>query len=128
MAPVSGLIVCAVGTTAIFFWLLAVAPDRVGRGRLTRALRVLPPRRFFSIPWVRFSRFIVLSLVAGPVENVVGGIWERYDLVYWGGCIVYFLDDYLTGDDDRWRRFKDAVRNKIRWLMELPKPAEPTTA
>lgn len=37
-----------------------------------------------------------------------------------GIVVALYLDDYLTGDDDRRRRFRDAVRNKVKWLMQLP--------
>lgn len=114
--------------TATLFWVSVQAPARLGRGRITRALRFLPPKVVFSPPWVRLSRYFLLAICAGPIEQLAGGIWLDADVVYWVGCIVLLLDDYLTGDDDRWRRFWEAVRNKVRWLMELPAPAEPTTA
>lgn len=35
--------------------------------------------------------------------------------------IALYLDDYMS-DDDTFKRFRDMVRNKIKWKMELPKP------
>jgi hypothetical protein len=48
---------------------------------------------------------------------------------YFVPFVCLYLDDYLTGDDDKWRRFWEGVRNKIKWLMKLPQPAsEPRAA
>lgn len=58
--------------------------------------------------------FVVSQLVA----NVLGWIW----------CIGLYVDDYLTGDDDKWKRFKGWVGNKVKWKMELPTPPVRETA
>lgn len=42
---------------------------------------------------------------------VVGGLW----------IAALCIDDYLTGDDDSWRKFKDWARNKVKWRMQLPR-------
>jgi hypothetical protein len=47
-----------------------------------------------------------------------------WNLVYWPLLVSLYLDDYLTGDDERWHRFKDRARNAVKWRMMLPKVAE----
>jgi hypothetical protein len=43
---------------------------------------------------------------------------------YWLLIIALYMDDYVTGDDERWKRFKQWARNKLRWRMVLSEQAE----
>lgn len=40
----------------------------------------------------------------------------------WLLMILLYLDDRFTGDDDRWKKFKESVRNRVKWKMKLPQP------
>lgn len=52
---------------------------------------------------------------------------ELINALYWAPVFVLMIDDWLTGGDDGWKRFRDAVRNKVKWLMHLPpQPVEET--
>jgi hypothetical protein len=73
-------------------------------------------RRGFML---RMVQIFVLSLV-----NFVGISDAVATVIYWLGASAFFVDDYLTGDDDRWKRFTDAVRNKVSWKMLLPAPVK----
>lgn len=105
----------------IFHWRL------VGKGRiLTRPLWRFRPfrppvsrlsgRPVYSV--VRTKQIIVLAIVELPTAFLM----DTPYLSPIGATILVslYLDDYFTGDDDRWKRFKDAVRNAIKWKMRLP--------
>lgn len=50
-----------------------------------------------------------------------------FQAVYWLPLLLLWVDDWLTGDDDRWNRFKSRARNAVKWKMALPVPP-PRTA
>lgn len=93
-----------------------------GRGLMSRTLRRVS-RRAFAVAWYWvWQPWCALVVSQGAfsfwhIRHVYGFVW-----------LAFVLDDHLFGDDDLRRRRWEAVRNKIRWLMELPKPSEPTTA
>lgn len=63
-------------------------------------------------PTCRVTQIIAVGILTWPFPQAI----------QWTAFIALYLDDYLTGDDDRWKRFKDEARNKVKWLMELPAP------
>lgn len=99
-------------------------PKLVGHGRLLS--RPLWRYRFFAPGWspsgltrgfrTRTRQFMVIFCVCVPVTYLT--LWGAVG--YGASIIALVLDDLLTGDDDRWKRFKDRARNAIRWRMTLP--------
>lgn len=98
--------------------------QRVGRGRfLSRPLwrfRLFAPRVH---PWgdviASYTR-VKQMFVMIPVYCVAALFLRPWHMIYFGILIARYMDDYLTGDDDQWRRFKSWARNKIKWKTPLP--------
>lgn len=59
---------------------------------------------------------VFVWLIVGYVADIHIAIPEAISIT------VLYLDDYLTGDDEKWKRFKNRVRNKIKWRMHVPQP------
>lgn len=105
-----------------------VQPKTVGHGRLLS--RPLWRYRFFAPGYspsgvtrgfrTRRRQTDVVFAVCIPASFVTG--WGG--VAYGASLLALILDDLLTGDDDRWKRFKDRARNAIRWRMTLPAPAQ----
>lgn len=113
----------------VYLLMLFATPRRkLFRGKVLtmwvrRAIRFFRPRGFGSLD----VRGLILRTfqVMVPAFYFDHGSWQ---ILPWLWGIVLYLDDYLTGDEDQWKRFKDWARNKIKWRMELPAPARQETA
>jgi len=112
---VTAIVLMMAGLTAQFS-VIFFRNSRLFRGRLfTRPLcrRV----RFLREPFVaRCVQWAVVLGVSMAVPGVVG------DACFWVPWTVFHLDDWFTGGDDDWRRRWESVRNRVRWLMQLPAP------
>ena len=102
-------------------------PNRFGRGKiltrpLIRLLR-LPENDYLVRNFVRASQVFVLLIWLSVMVFTHAMSRDKRMFIYFTLVTALYLDDYLTGDDDKWKKFKDAVRNKIKWKMELPQPA-----
>jgi hypothetical protein len=101
----------------------------------------IPKRRLFrgrilTMPIRRRVRWFAPPPTGGKVHGYRDGRGFRLRVIQlclvcglviagWVGCIVLFVDDWLTGGEDGWRRFKGWAGNRVKWLMELPAPPEP---
>lgn len=99
-----------------FFFVLLPGRRRVFRGKIL----TMPVRRrvrFFDLhPFP--CRVIQTLVVCVPMTFLASNGTQT--VVDTGWLAALYLDDYLTGDDDQWRRFKDRVKNAVRWKMALP--------
>lgn len=124
------LVVLCVAMPAFFVTIGKIPLARWFRGRiLTRPIRRRV--RWFAMPppgsvtrdaagyRCRASQVIVVSFAAAAASE-----W-LYQAVFWAVSFALILDDYLTGDDERWKRFRDWCGNRVRWLMEMPHVSEP---
>jgi hypothetical protein len=96
-------------------------PKRYANGRIfSRWLH-----RWFRDRFVlRMFQITVIGLLLAGAQVIFGQVGTALgNLIFWGCYAMLFLDDYLTGDDDNWRRFKEWAKNKIKWKMPLPAPA-----
>lgn len=99
---------------------------KAGKGKLTRLHAKLLRKSHMHPPYFRFSWQLVpmlaveLSLIWMP-EHQLNYVVQTY----WIVVIVLYMDDYLFGDDDQWKRRWEATKNKVRWLwtpqMDLQK-------
>lgn len=100
-------------------------PRRFGNGRLlTRPMMQLIPHFPRHRSGARYLFRMGQLTVFGVAKNVSG----LPEPILWSIFIALYLDDYMTGDDDQWKRRWEAVRNKVKWLMELPRLPQPGTA
>jgi hypothetical protein len=103
------------------FGLTSQRPENFCRGRLSRLMtRHLKPRVAWRpqapLYWSRGLLCMLLSQPAAAYSHLA------QHAVF---CLLFlglFFDDYLFGDDDRWKRFKGWVGNKVKWKMTLPQP------
>lgn len=66
------------------------------------------------------SFFFLFALGAGLVGMPL--VVERILWIFWN---VWIIDDWLTGDDDRWRRWRDKAKAKLRKIKPVRlRPAE----
>ena len=121
------------GWNAVYLGVLFATPSRkLYRGKILtmpfrRRIRYFQPRSIGA----RDGRGFCFRLLQLPVAAAVLTIFSlngAWNMVPWLWCIALYLDDYLTGDDERWKRFKDWAGNKVKWRMELPVPARQETA
>jgi hypothetical protein len=109
----------ALGVQLTVTWIF---PQRVNKGKILTQ----PIVRFFPQPWLARTSQIFANY--GAYELCRYGLnlpVKPLNVIYWTVYIALYMDDYLTGDDDKWKKFKDAVKNKIKWLMDLPKEPVP---
>lgn len=103
-------------------------PRRIGKGRIfTRPFWGVPGFRPYISPWdgtiyaanVRVAQFGVIftTELALIFTGLVGGWLNRVVNVV---IILLYLDDYVTGDDEKWKRFKETLKNAVKWKMPLP--------
>jgi hypothetical protein len=113
------------GWSWVLLWFIAALPvpkRKQQRGYAWRLLRRLPPWRWvngegFLRQLLRFMLLVTLLWGAiGPFLSDPLDVAAIYSIL-----IVMELDDYLNGDDDDRKRRREWARNKIRWLMDLPK-------
>ena len=105
----------------VFFFLQLSRPKNFCRGRVSRLLsKHFLPRAFWrpEMP-LYFSRLFLCLLVSLPVRMASTLVGHA---LFWLLTIGLLLDDYYFGDDDHWQRFKELVRNKVKWKMQLPQP------
>ncbi len=69
--------------------------------------------RHFTRYYVWFG---VFWLICRPSLWHTTPIWG----VFWLVASLFVLDDYLFGDDDKWKRLWEGVKNTIKWKMDLP--------
>lgn len=106
--------------------------DLIGKGRvLSRPLWRFPLFRpirlgsYVRAHHVRYLQLLILALVA----FAVGTHFEYAAWVYDFGGAACYVDDLVTGDDDRWnglrRRIKRAIaaRPRLRVRTPVPSPA-----
>lgn len=103
---------------------IAVPQRRLCRGYVSRLLaKVIPPKRWWY-PKGRFHhglyRNIIWWLLCGVLNQLVARQFR--DILFWGGLILLYLDDYVNGDDDDPKKRWEGVKNKIKWKMRLPEP------
>lgn len=92
-----------------------IKPRTYGRGKyLTMPLRKKWPRMFNHI----FCRTVQVFMLLG-VYVVISSFWSPFFYIYCLILIAWSVDDYFTDDENK-RKFKEFVRNKIKWKMKLP--------
>jgi hypothetical protein len=104
----------------MILWLvvmMAVPVRKHQKGIAWTFLRKIPPWRLIRgmEPFQCFVRFMLL------VYSIVW--WLPTEAVF-SVYILLEMDDYLNGDDDDRKRRWEGVKNKVKWLMELPAPAK----
>lgn len=111
--------------------LLATRPERLCRGLVTRMMARIPGLGWFF----RLNSTSMFPLAFGTAKRalfvaIVSELAIRplsdptvAELFYYLMVTLLFLDDYVTGGDDDWRKRWQEVRNKVKWKMELPQPA-----
>lgn len=107
---------------AVYWMALWILPaSKMGNGYTGRIL----------FRWVhRRNRYIVRFMCWWGVSLVVSFLWHRpfaFSITFWPVAIGFIADDYYFGDDDERKKRWDAVKNKIKWLMDLPKQPEGAT-
>lgn len=116
------LLALAVQVAAVVFFRY-----RIGKGRiLTRPLWRFRLFRPYVCPFTgqilagnsRLGQLLIGTPIQLSLVFFVGS--AALSSVWWILLAAFYLDDYVTGDDDRWRRFKSFARNLFRWRMELP--------
>jgi membrane-associated phospholipid phosphatase len=90
--------------------------DCIGKGRLfSRPLwrfRLFAPLVGYTMilgTWTRMKQLLVLILFNFAAMPFVY-LWNN--VVFAAVVIALYLDDYFTGDDERWQRIKDRLRPK----------------
>lgn len=103
--------------------LFAVLPGhrKIFRGRIfTRPVTKFFRRFCRPLSHGLTVRLLQLTIVGDLlVFFVPGGRFVEKNHVWFA---LLYLDDWATGDDDEWNRFKEWCRNRVKWLMELPAP------
>jgi hypothetical protein len=113
------------GTFATNLVLRVCFPGRIGRGALTRWLnRLRHGREWRNLLEIQAP---VACFAAAFVALWVAPLAADFLLVIAGVLMFGFdVDDLLFGDDDdRWKRRREAARNRISWKMPLPAPRVP---
>lgn len=106
----------------LIIWSMHVYPTRIGRGRVfSRPFSKLigwRPSLHSERALFRCLQILVVGVVFVILFPHTPGCWIfiSYSALY--------VDDILTGDDERWKRLRRKAANKIKWRMELPVPAE----
>lgn len=110
----------------ILFWgTRFFVPDRlIGRGFVTRKILArLPPKKWWrrgytAYNYRNFLWWIVTLLLQITIWPQLAG--NLYYPVFWGVVIALMLDDYYFGDDDKWKKLWEGIKNTVKWKMELP--------
>lgn len=96
-----------------------IKPRNYMRGKyLTMPLRNRFPR-VFNNWWCRMIQ--IFSLLFSYF--VIAAFWHGAAYLYFISLMALAIDDYFADDEDK-KRFKEWVRNKVKWKMELPKPVQ----
>ena len=105
-------ILCVVVQTAT----MILKPKAWAKGRiLTRPLWRF---RIYAPGWTRLNQYLTLIMVSIPLGVIFSNDFALP--LHYIVIIALHLDDWLTGDDDEWKRFKEWAANKVKWKMELP--------
>lgn len=103
---------------AVIGMVLLKAPNCRLKGVITRKLIFkIPPREIWAGPNSSLMRAIIIAFVSAPLavslpEFFAGAPYAILTAVVW-------IDDYMA-DDDRWKKLRKSVRNKLKWKMKLP--------
>lgn len=110
--------------------LFKVPSHKLYKGIIWRNVLKVPPMRYVGRRW---TKPLALAVRDGARSIVALVVWDTivwyaipashglHETLFWTPPIAAFMADYLH-DDDRFKRFYNEVRNKIRWKMELPVP------
>jgi hypothetical protein len=120
----------------VWFWLVLMiivgwATGRYYQANFANGILTRWPARLIKLPRPLNRRlmrlFQTLFIYAWFLAHLSNS--NQYFIVtFIAPLIVLDLDDVLTSDhDDRWKRRWQAVRNKIKWKMDIPVPARETT-
>lgn len=71
-------------------------------------------------PLHSLGRLLALGCLLWPLAFFQDEGWVWFYLA----IIVLALDDYVNGDDDDRKKRHEWVKNKIKWLMQLPAPPQ----
>jgi len=97
-------------------------PRGAMRGKFfTRPLRKWFPR-VFNNGFCRLFQITIIFVVFETLRHGFGVPEHIAGPLYFLMVIILYLDDYFTDHDD-YKKFGDAVRNKIKWKMKLTAPA-----
>jgi hypothetical protein len=110
--------VLLLGGLACFFfslwfalWASRTWPERIFKGIITRAAsRVMRCSRFYA----RMGVWLAGAVVMWPLHDP----WWWYGGSAW--YILLYLDDIVNGDEDRWKRWREAVKNRVKWRTWHP--------
>lgn len=84
---------------------------------VNRSVRLL--HMLFSSPsQFRFWQVVALFTVI-PFDEIVINI---YPGLFYYSLLALYLDDWLTGDIDKWKRRWQSLKNKIKWKVFVPSP------
>lgn len=117
------LMLCVQGLSGLLFL------DRIGKGRLLSrplwrfrlfAPKVSPYSGYVFGSWTRMMQIFVLIPLNIGLTVTWGSPWLTVGFCLLVICL--YADDYYSGDDERWRKFKSRARNAVRWLVPLPSP------
>lgn len=113
----------------VFVVVVRALPNRrFARGRIL----TMPLRRRSS--WLNGHPYACRYVVQGGTVGLVAILLTPLvsltteDFVYWVPILLLWIDDWATGDDDKWKRLKGAARNAVKWRMVLPAPQRARTA
>lgn len=96
---------------AMYFFSYIITPwNKLGNGYTGRIFFRWVPRNWRYV--VRYMAWWGITLVP-----ILMGI-PNY--VFWIVAIAFIVDDYYFGDDDERKKRWDLMKNKIKWLMDLP--------
>lgn len=102
--------------------------ERLCKGFITKKVlrRVIPPRSMWNTGTSGHGYRYLIWLGFNFITLFVFHLRDIYwDALFWGVMIVLLMDDYIFGDDDRWKRLWEGGKNKVKWLMDLPATSEP---
>lgn len=106
-------------------------PNAFCRGRLlSRPLwSLFPSSKPIPVSIIcRIVQMVGALSVAFTLEILVGWDATVVNMLYGLALLALWLDDWFTGDDDERKRRWEAVKNKVKWLMVLPRPVPQGTA
>lgn len=94
--------------------------DRHQKGYVWRIVKRIPPWRNMAYP-VPGGLLLVGVLFTLEISiHLAGASWTTASTLYWLSLIGIELDDFLNGDEDKRRRRREWVKNKVKWLKTRP--------
>lgn len=95
-------------------------PNRLDNGYVMRGIRrVTKTDRGSLLTWFAFLGVVLMICI--PIDALSSDFLA--DHLYYALVLGQALDDYVNGDDEQRKKRWEFVKNKVKWLMELPKPA-----